>query len=326
MKISVVIPVYNVKPYLERCVSSVLGQTYKDVEIILVDDGSTDGSGELCDELASRYSLVTSVHQDNQGISGARNTGLLRAVGEYVAFLDSDDAWLLSDGLERLMLHTQPSPADVVIFKMVHINQDGQKSFIQDYDVEHITALSSVTVMFDYLVRTQQFNMSACPIIIRRNLLVENKIFFPLGIISEDVFWSLHLWQYIQSVVILNLDLYGYFHRDSSVSTSTTIRVYEDYDKILTYWKERCNEGCINASAIRIYLANLWVNRGYNYHRLQETDKPTALTILERHADLLDYAETPKALRVAWMVSHIGVRNTVLILGLYWRIRTGILG
>ena len=81
MKVSVVIPVYNVKPYLERCVNSVLRQTYKDLEIILVDDGSTDGSGELCNDMATRDQRICVIHQENQGLSGARNTGIQQATG-----------------------------------------------------------------------------------------------------------------------------------------------------------------------------------------------------------------------------------------------------
>ena len=94
MKVSVVIPVYNVKPYLERCVQSVLRQTFKDLEIIMVDDGSTDGSGELAESLKDWSPCIRVVHQENQGLSGARNTGIRHATGEYVVFLDSDDEWL----------------------------------------------------------------------------------------------------------------------------------------------------------------------------------------------------------------------------------------
>ena len=103
LKVSVVIPVYNVMPYLERCVQSVVRQTYQNLEIILVDDGSTDGSGKLCDKIAGTDQRIRVIHQKNQGLSGARNTGIRQATGEYVVFLDSDDEWLLSDGLEVLL-------------------------------------------------------------------------------------------------------------------------------------------------------------------------------------------------------------------------------
>ena len=90
--ISVIIPVYNVKPYLRMCADSVFSQTFRNLEIIFVDDGSTDGSGELCDELAAEDSRVRVIHQANGGLSAARNTGIDASTGAYLYFLDSDDA------------------------------------------------------------------------------------------------------------------------------------------------------------------------------------------------------------------------------------------
>lgn len=100
--VSVVVPVYNVEPYLRECVDSILGQTYENVEIILVDDGSTDGSPAICDEYAASHASITAIHQKNRGLSGARNTGLEHIHGEYVTFVDSDD-WLAPSMVERSM-------------------------------------------------------------------------------------------------------------------------------------------------------------------------------------------------------------------------------
>ena len=91
--ISVIIPVFNVRPYLAKALESVIRQTYSHLEIIVVDDGSTDGSGDICDEFAARDERIKVIHQENRGLSAARNAGLDRAAGEYIAFLDSDDAW-----------------------------------------------------------------------------------------------------------------------------------------------------------------------------------------------------------------------------------------
>ena len=325
MKVSVVIPVYNVKPYIERCVQSVLRQTYKDLEIILVDDGSTDGSGEMCDQIAETDERVLVIHQKNQGLSGARNVGMCRAKGDYIIFLDSDDEWIIEDGLEKLVKDTNPS-TDIIIFKNVDFWDKGRKTLTEDYDAEKLHQLPDAQAVFFNLIQTQKFCMSACFILVRRTLLIENGVFFPVGYISEDLFWSLHLWQVAQTVRIINLDFYGYHHRQDSLSSTPSIHAYHSYDLIFTSWKEQCNNGCVNAQAIRIYLANMWVNRGYNYYKLQKDNKSTALSILERHCDLLDYAASPKAWRVAWLVKHLGVKHTVFILGLYWRLRTGILG
>lgn len=323
--VSVVVPVYNVAPYLERCVRSVLRQTYKELEVILVDDGSTDGSGELCDQLASTDTRIHVVHQKNQGLSGARNTGIRQATGEYMAFIDSDDEWLFDDGLEKL-LKTTSDNKDLIIFKGVNIWKDGRRTPFGDYDVAHISQLPDAQAVFSHLVETQLFQMSACFLLVRRKLLTDNELFFPQGLISEDVQWSLILWQHVHSVYVTNLEFYGYCHRENSITTSTSIRVDESYDKIFTYWKEQCDKGCINATAIRIYLCDLWVSRGYCYYKLNAEEKTVAYGILHRHSDLLRYAVTPKSRRVAKMSKVLGVRPTLVALGWYWQLRNLIKG
>ena len=100
MRISVVLPIYNVQNYLEQCVQSLIEQTYKDIEILLVDDGSTDKSGEICDKLATKDDRITVFHKENGGTHTARNLGIQKASGEYVMFLDPDD-WLDTDTFEK---------------------------------------------------------------------------------------------------------------------------------------------------------------------------------------------------------------------------------
>jgi glycosyltransferase involved in cell wall biosynthesis len=318
MKVSVIIPVYNVKPYLERCVKSVVGQTYQELEIILVDDGSKDGSGKLCDKLADSDSRIKVVHQKNQGLSGARNTGIRQATGEYVVFLDSDDEWLLSDGLEKLLSEDK---TDIIAFKRVDIWNKNQRVLCADYDTAAIAKMPDTQAVFSYLVTTQQLQISACFLLVRRQMLLDHDILFPIGLLSEDIYWSMLLWQHIQTVRFTNLNFYGYYHREASITTTATIRSYHSYDQIFTYWKAQCDEGCKNATAIRAFMANMWVSRGYAYHSMADNDKPEALRILQKHIDLLNYSQTPKSKRVRRMVPLIGVKNTAAVLGWYWRLR-----
>ena len=105
--VSIIIPVYNVKPYLKRCVESVLNQSYTDFESILVDDGSTDGSSVICDEYLERDSRIRVIHKENGGLSDARNAGIKAAVGEYILFVDSDD-FLNTDALDTLTKEIRP--------------------------------------------------------------------------------------------------------------------------------------------------------------------------------------------------------------------------
>lgn len=327
MKISIVIPVYNVMPYLERCVTSILRQTYKDQEVILIDDGSPDKSGTLCDELASRDRRIRVIHQDNKGISGARNTGIDNATGEYIIFVDSDDYWLLDDGLQTLVDNCEPQ-TDAVAFKGVDIWKDGRMTNTADYNLEAISHRTNAQALFAYLVKTQQVHLTAWLFMVRRQLLLDYQIYFPLRLIGEDFYWHFELWQHLRTVKMLNLNLYAYCHRQGSITTQkkNLLVPYLDYDKTFTHWKERCQQGCANAETILAFLANVWINRGYRFYRLNSTDKPKALAILRKHTDLLDHAATPKAKRTVKLLHLVGLRATVFILGCYWRLRSLIKG
>lgn len=317
MKLSVVIPVYKVEPYLERCVRSVYRQTFRDMEIIMVDDGSPDGSGALADRLAAEDARARVIHQENQGLSGARNTGLRAATGDYIVFLDSDDEWILEDGVETLLRN---EGADLIIFKAVHIWKERSEK-TSDYDLNYISGLPNVQAVFSYLVLTRQFQVSACKLLVRRQLLIDNDLFFLPKLINEDIPWSFRLWQLVQKVAFTNLDFYGNYHRPGSITQTTDIRSFESYDKIFTYWKEECERGCINAEPIRFYLANLWVSGGYFYYQLSKDDKKNALNILKRHKDLLKGANSLKVKGVRSLVRIISVRNTVILLGIYKQLR-----
>ena len=117
-KVSIIIPVYNTKKYLEQCVFSIVEQTYQNIEILLVDDGSTDGTSDLCDEIAKKDSRVRVIHKTNGGAATARNLGIDEATGEYVMFVDSDD-WLDTDAVENLVEHADKNNTDVIRFSYV---------------------------------------------------------------------------------------------------------------------------------------------------------------------------------------------------------------
>lgn len=114
--VSVIVPVYNVLPYLKESLDSLIGQSYQDLEVILIDDGSTDDSGKLCDEYANHDKRILVIHQENKGLSAARNIGLDKANGEYIAFLDSDDAFHCCF-IEKLLSSIISKDADIALCK-----------------------------------------------------------------------------------------------------------------------------------------------------------------------------------------------------------------
>ncbi|MBQ9143451.1 MAG: glycosyltransferase [Paludibacteraceae bacterium] len=325
MKLSIIIPVYNVEQYLQCCVRSVITQTYQDLQVILVDDGSTDSSGILCDQLAHQDSRIQVVHKENGGLSDARNAGLCVATGEYVAFLDSDDVYLHSDGLAQLMALTPAEQPDVILFQCVDVYHHYQ-TVRRAYDVKYIAIHSGLEV-FAQLVRTQSFNMSACFQLIRRELLEQHQIYFEKGLLSEDIDWSLRLWKYVQRVRAINLPMYGYQHREGSISTTYTIRNLRSYKHIFAKFVQLYKERVVEAAAelywqtVMGYLAQMYTSCLYAYGQIASKDKSEAYAILKRYATLLEHSISIKSERVVLLKRYIGLRLTVGVFALYGKIR-----
>ena len=325
MKLSIIIPVYNVEQYLQNCVQSVLTQTYQDLQVILVNDGSTDSSGVLCDQLARQDRRIQVVHKKNGGLSDARNAGLKVATGDYVAFLDSDDVYLLNDGLEQLMTLAHDEQLDVLLFQAVDVyphHQNVRKAYDADYLATH-----TGTEVFLQLVRTQSFNMSACFQVIRRDLLEEHQLYFEKGLLSEDVDWSLRLWRHVSNVRAMNLPLYGYQHREGSISTTYTIRNLRSYEHIFAKFVQLYNERIVEGTTelywktVMGYLAQMYTSCLYAYGQIARKDRSEAYAILKRYATLLEHSISIKSERVVLLKRYIGLHLTVRVFALYGKFR-----
>ena len=157
--VSVIIPVYNVEKYLEECVNSVINQTYKNIEVILVDDGSTDSSGDICDEYVMFDSRISVLHKANGGLSSARNAGMKKASGEWIYFLDSDD-FLELDMLSHLVNLATRKQADIVFFDACSFTDDGT-DIRQSYIVKNDYPDSNGKEMFARLQDNGDFH---CPV------------------------------------------------------------------------------------------------------------------------------------------------------------------
>ena len=188
MKISVVIPVYNVEDYLEACVRSVQAQTWQDLEMVLVDDGSTDSSGALCDALAAQDGRIRVLHQVNQGPAVARNNGLAAATGDYVVFLDSDDYWQRPEALAEMQALLQgPQPPDVVLFGYCKKNLKTKKTSAVPLDP---LPTAPMTEQKWVLLRKKQYSNSPCTKLYRRSWLAAQGFRFPPGRKNEDLVWN----------------------------------------------------------------------------------------------------------------------------------------
>lgn len=136
-KVTVVVPVYNVERYLKRCIESLKNQTLKEIEIVLINDGSKDKSGEICNEYASKYENIKVIHQLNRGLSGARNTGIKVAQGEYIGFVDSDD-YVEKDMFERLYNQAKEYSCEIACCGVKNIYENGKEEIITKQGIERI--------------------------------------------------------------------------------------------------------------------------------------------------------------------------------------------
>lgn len=214
--ISVVIPVYNVESYLEECLNSVVKQTYSNLQIILVDDGSTDNSGSICDRYASQDSRITVVHQKNQGAGAAKNTGLEEVAGEYLSIIDSDD--YLDQNYYKIMLAAiTETNADTV--QCLFTSQFRDKSFNRNYSFpsSHNRVLTTQEYLFEMLYDWKYA--------VFWNKLFKTKLLgnarFPVGRKIDDEFFTYKLICNSKKIININNVLYHYRMRDTSVMTSS---------------------------------------------------------------------------------------------------------
>lgn len=213
--ISVIVPVYNVAPYLDRCVESIVGQTYTQLEIILVDDGSTDGSGALCDGWAARDARISVVHKENGGASDARNAGVARAQGDYIGLVDSDDV-LHPAMYASLYDILQRGDAQIAECRLVPF---GDGDALPAWD-----GTEPVGQPFEVLSAQQALQELICWRKCRQtptNKLYEaayvRQIPFAVGKINEDEFWTYRVFALARRVAYTDAVLYYYYQRENSI-------------------------------------------------------------------------------------------------------------
>ena len=218
MKVSIIIPVYNVQDYIIRCLDSVCNQTYQDIECILVDDCGTDNSREIAQQYIDNYQGQIKFkfihHEKNQGLSGARNTGIRIATGEWLYFLDSDDA-ITPTCLSTLLALKDKYP-DV---DFVQGNLLAEKGEISNYGFNNIPEYSNNPATIENIM-LQKIITSACNRLVKRSLLIDNDIFFPVGIIHEDMYWVYFLSKYVHAAAFSNIGTYIYYTNGGSIMTS----------------------------------------------------------------------------------------------------------
>lgn len=222
-KISVIVPVYNVEAYLERCVESILQQTYAHFELILINDGSTDSSGQICDHLASQYENIKVYHIENSGVSNARNMGIQLATGSWVTFIDSDD-FVTQDYLATLASAVEGVNVGFAIAPLHHI-KNGIVTDLPSYSGK--TELWSTEETMKELLMTTRTSFFPVAKLFKRDLLADEKFNTNYHLAEDALFLTELLLKTRCSCVFIDKPVYYYDHREGSATTSVNRHVFD---------------------------------------------------------------------------------------------------
>ena len=232
-KISVIVPVYNVEQYLERCVDSIINQTYTNLEIILVNDGSTDSSGKLCDELAKKDKRIRVIHKENGGLSDARNRGVDEAESDLVGFIDSDD-YIDRDMYEILLKNLNNTDADLSMCALYDVYNNTPEAQVTNKETWELSSEQAIKMVMEAKI----LSVTAVNKLYRKSLFSDLK--FEVGKIAEDAFIMIKLLDKCEKIVATNEKKYYYVHRENSITTQkftikflNVIEAYEQNSNII---------------------------------------------------------------------------------------------
>lgn len=215
--VSVIVPVYNVKPYLEECLDSILQQSYTQMEIILIDDGSTDGSGAICDSYLQKDNRFQVIHQQNQGLSAARNRGIECAAGDYLCFVDSDD-YLYPNSIEILLRLCVENEADMSICTFDLLTNETKHCLQAAERISPSVEVFCGNQKMEAYLRQKKINTAAWGKMYAAKLFRELR--FPVGKLYEDVYILHHILHAAERIAYLPKSIYVYRNRPGSITNS----------------------------------------------------------------------------------------------------------
>lgn len=322
MKFSVILPIYKVEKYLHECVDSILGQTYTDFEVILVDDGSPDSCPQICDEYAAKDARVKVIHQNNAGIACARNAGIAAAKGNYVICIDSDDYLIDENALSAIAEKTESNP-DVVMFGYRKLFES-DKSWGEPVCPTLSSGLSTAQSLKE-LLSNGSYIATAWTKAVRREVLVCKNIMFKPGMVSgEDVDWYLNLLCSIDKFECLQKACIAYRQRPDSISHNPRIQSLTDFIWILEEWPKYFDERNISSelkNSLLNAMAYYWANVMVLYSTFDTTEAKPYKNRLKVLGYLNKYAITSRAISMKKFYNTFGFDMTILLLKLMGKIK-----
>lgn len=264
--VSVIVPVYNVEKYLSQCIKSILGQTYKNIEVILVNDGSLDESGKICDSFLELDSRIKVIHKENEGLGYARNTGLEYVSGEYVTFVDSDD-YVDDNMIEELINGLKKNGADTCIGGFKRINDEGKIKFEEHYIEKFYSGEKECEEVLSRMYgsapdKHDAIRMSVWNVLYSMNIIRENNLRFPSErvYISEDIIWDTDYYKYARGVQVIDAVTYNYRIVEGSLTQKYKKDRFQMISILYLELEGKINAKKTNAEAITRLQRQFFVN------------------------------------------------------------------
>lgn len=240
--ISIIVPVYNVEKYLNRCIDSIINQTYKNLEIILVDDGSPDNCGMICDEYAKKDDRIKVIHKKNGGLSDARNNGIKIANGNYIGFVDSDD-WIAPNMYEKLYYALVDNNADISCCKNIRC-KDNNIKINKKFDNNIIIYNQLQFLRKFFKIDSQECVYYACNKLYKKQIIHDNQ--YPINLTSEDVLGTYKALLKSKKIVEINYPYYYYYYNPNSITSGNfskkDLDLIEIWDKVVGITKKDAND------------------------------------------------------------------------------------
>lgn len=323
-KISIIVPVYNVEEFLEQCITSIIRQTYENIEVILVNDGSTDNSGVLCDYYADKYNNIKVIHQVNAGLSEARNIGLREASGEYIYFLDSDD-YIAEKAIEILVQMALAYKADIVYFDAKCIDENGNEIKTNKYIRTQSYAKPKLGSIALFELLTYQDFYTCVPMLFIRKKSMRDLTFIP-GILHEDVAFTYSLFYTSNCVIHVPCELYYRRYRNGSImSKRTSVKSITSMLIVINEINKVGGKSEISRKCRLLELSLLYKDLVDKYHKLKFADKIKCKEDYEQciHIIQANGVKTRYLLDISrvFIKSIIGEKNTEKILDLIYKRR-----
>lgn len=256
-KISVIVPIYNVEKYLKECLKSIIKQTYKNLEIICIDDGSPDKSINILNEYSKIDSRILIRRQQNMGLSKTRNMGIKISTGKYLIFVDSDD-WLPLDAIESLYKKIKREDSDIVIGGRITITVSKKKSFIPTGENINFT----FDKYLEYSMKKKEFRPSSCGKLYKKEIIEKYKIEFPKGLLYEDMIFVFKYLYYCKKISILSKEVF-YYRYDRVDSIINTLQIKDldslkNVEKLEKFLKKNNRNDILEKEYFQKYIYN-WI-------------------------------------------------------------------